>query len=116
MAFERSEVEEAFAHWWSVGNSREDWWAWTDLFTPDVHYVDHFWGPLHGRDEVRLWIEAVMKGVPEIYTYLDWYRIDDYRVTPDGKCPDCDHALAGRYEKFTRAFGPRRIPVAIHRP
>ena len=45
----------------------------------------------------------------------DWYRIDNYRVTPDGKCPDCGGAVAGRYEKFTRAFGPKRIPVAIHR-
>ena len=46
----------------------------------------------------------------------DWYRIDDYRVTPDGKCPDCGTAIAGRYETFKRAFGPRRVPIAIHRP
>jgi pyruvate formate lyase activating enzyme len=46
----------------------------------------------------------------------DWYRIDEYRVTPDGRCPDCTAAVAGRYERFERAFGQRRIPVAIHRP
>ena len=46
----------------------------------------------------------------------DWYRIEDYRVTPDGKCPDCGTAIAGRYESFKRAFGPRRVPIAIHRP
>jgi pyruvate formate lyase activating enzyme len=46
----------------------------------------------------------------------DWYRIDDYRVTPGGKCPDCGNAIAGRYGNFTRAFGPRRVPVAIHQP
>jgi pyruvate formate lyase activating enzyme len=46
----------------------------------------------------------------------DWYRIDDYRVTAGGKCPDCGHALAGRFEQFKRAFGPQRIPVAIGRP
>ncbi|MBI3937371.1 MAG: AmmeMemoRadiSam system radical SAM enzyme [Betaproteobacteria bacterium] len=45
----------------------------------------------------------------------DWYRIDDYRVTPDGHCPGCGAAIAGRYEQFERAFGPRRIPVAINR-
>jgi pyruvate formate lyase activating enzyme len=45
----------------------------------------------------------------------DWYRIDDYRVTPDGKCPDCSGAVPGRYETFKRAFGPRRIPIAINR-
>ena len=46
----------------------------------------------------------------------DWYRIDDYRVTSDGKCPGCGTAIAGRYEAFKRAFGPRRVPIAIHRP
>jgi pyruvate formate lyase activating enzyme len=46
----------------------------------------------------------------------DWYRIDDYRVTPDGKCPDCGTAIVGRYEAFKRAFGPQRVPIAIHRP
>jgi pyruvate formate lyase activating enzyme len=45
----------------------------------------------------------------------DWYRIDDYRVTPDGRCPDCGTAIAGRFETFRRAFGPRRIPVAFNR-
>ena len=69
-------MEEAFAHWWKVGCVDEDWGAWVDLFVPDVLYHDHFWGPLHGRDEVALWIAAVMKGVPEIYTVLDWYTID----------------------------------------
>ena len=43
-------------------------------------------------------------------------RSRQHRVTPDGSCPDCGAAIAGRYEKFGRAFGPRRIPVAIHRP
>ena len=46
----------------------------------------------------------------------DWYRIDDYRVTREGNCPACGTAVAGRFEKFERAFGPRRIPLAIHRP
>jgi pyruvate formate lyase activating enzyme len=46
----------------------------------------------------------------------DWYVIRRHRVTADGKCSDCGTAVAGRYEKFGRAFGPKRIPVAIHRP
>jgi pyruvate formate lyase activating enzyme len=46
----------------------------------------------------------------------DWYRIGEYRITGDGKCPDCGTAVAGRYaEKFGTPFGPRRIPVAINR-
>jgi pyruvate formate lyase activating enzyme len=44
----------------------------------------------------------------------DWYRINDYRITADGKCPDCGMEIAGHYpEKFGRPFGPKRIPVRI---
>ena len=43
----------------------------------------------------------------------DWYRIDDYRLTPDGHCPQCKTQIAGHFEKFTRPFGNRRIPIAI---
>jgi len=44
----------------------------------------------------------------------DWYRIDDYHLTPDGHCLDCQTRIAGHFEKFTRQFGNRRIPIAIH--
>jgi pyruvate formate lyase activating enzyme len=45
----------------------------------------------------------------------DWYRIDDYRVTVDGRCPDCDTQIAGRFDRFTLAqqFGSRRVPIAL---
>jgi pyruvate formate lyase activating enzyme len=45
----------------------------------------------------------------------DWHRIDAYRLTEDGHCPDCGAAVAGRFEAFDlkRQFGPRRIPIAI---
>ncbi|MDH3287949.1 MAG: AmmeMemoRadiSam system radical SAM enzyme [Betaproteobacteria bacterium] len=46
----------------------------------------------------------------------DWYRIEEYRVTAEGKCPDCGAAIAGRYEEFKGQFGRRRIPIAIHTP
>ncbi len=46
----------------------------------------------------------------------DWYRIEEYRVTPDGKCPDCGAAIAGRFGEFNGQFGRRRIPVAIRTP
>jgi len=78
--FSRSEVEEQFAHLYYTGCVAEDWTAWADLFTDDCHYLEHFWGELHGRDEVRAWIDPVMKGVPEIYTVLEWYAIDDEKV------------------------------------
>jgi len=44
----------------------------------------------------------------------DWYRINDYRVTPDGTCPQCGTTIAGRYpEKFGNPFGPKRVPIRI---
>jgi pyruvate formate lyase activating enzyme len=44
----------------------------------------------------------------------DWYDILDYRVTADGRCGHCGAPIAGRYQTFDKAFGPRRIPVAMH--
>ena len=44
----------------------------------------------------------------------DWHRILRYRVTQDGRCPDCTTPLAGEFGQFTRQFGNRRIPIAIH--
>jgi len=45
----------------------------------------------------------------------DWYRIDAYTLTPDGHCPYCGSAIAGRFGTFSHPFGNRRIPVAMHR-
>jgi len=45
----------------------------------------------------------------------DWHRIEKYRVTPAGACPDCGAAIAGRYDAYTRQFGRRRIPLSLHR-
>ncbi len=43
----------------------------------------------------------------------DWYDIRAYRVTPQGACTHCGAQLPGRYQKFGKPFGPRRIPVRI---
>jgi pyruvate formate lyase activating enzyme len=43
----------------------------------------------------------------------DWYEIRDYRLTEDGRCAHCGTGLAGRYGKFGKPFGSRRIPVRI---
>jgi hypothetical protein len=73
-------VQSAFERWWQVGNVTEDWAGWANMFVPDVIYQDYFWGPLRGRAEVDLWINAVMKGVPEIYTVYEWHIIEDEKV------------------------------------
>ncbi len=43
----------------------------------------------------------------------DWYDIRTYHLSPDGHCPHCGHEIAGRFQAFDKAFGPRRIPVAL---
>jgi pyruvate formate lyase activating enzyme len=43
----------------------------------------------------------------------DWYRILDYRITPDGRCGQCGTPIPGRFEAFRKPFGPRRIPVRL---
>jgi pyruvate formate lyase activating enzyme len=43
----------------------------------------------------------------------DWHRILNYRVTPEGRCKECGTAIAGHFEAFQRAFGPRRVPVRL---
>jgi len=35
---------------------------------------------MHGRAEIRTWIDPVMIAVPEIYTVLEWYVVDDDKV------------------------------------
>jgi len=44
----------------------------------------------------------------------DWHKILVYRVSVEGRCISCGSAVAGRFGKFEKPFGPRRIPVSIH--
>jgi pyruvate formate lyase activating enzyme len=43
----------------------------------------------------------------------DWHRILAHHVTPSGRCMGCNGAIAGRFDQFKRAFGPRRVPVRL---
>jgi len=43
----------------------------------------------------------------------DWYRIGAYKVSEGGACAHCGAAIAGRFGRFEKPFGPRRIPVRI---
>ena len=45
----------------------------------------------------------------------DGYRILAYRLDAHGACTACGHLIAGHFGDFTGAFGPRRVPVHIHR-
>jgi ketosteroid isomerase-like protein len=80
MSFSRDEVEAAFRHYFMVGPVLEDWVAWSQLFTEDAVYTDHFWGTFDGPAEIQRWIEGTMVTAPHVYTVLDWYVVDDGRV------------------------------------
>ncbi|HMC13801.1 MAG TPA: AmmeMemoRadiSam system radical SAM enzyme, partial [Gallionellaceae bacterium] len=43
----------------------------------------------------------------------DWYKINEYHLTENGTCQQCGAKLAGRFGKFTKPFGQRRIPVFV---
>jgi pyruvate formate lyase activating enzyme len=44
----------------------------------------------------------------------DWYQIKQYRLTPDGHCPRCGTATAGRFDAHSGNFGRKRIPIFIN--
>ncbi len=44
----------------------------------------------------------------------DWHRILHYRVTAEGRCPQCHTAIAGRFDQHAGAFGQRRIPLRLN--
>ena len=43
----------------------------------------------------------------------DWYDIRGYHVTDAGACGHCGVRIPGRFQKFGKPFGPRRIPVRL---
>jgi len=43
----------------------------------------------------------------------DWYRINSYELTDAGACKSCGAQIPGRFQKFGKPFGPRRIPVRL---
>ena len=44
----------------------------------------------------------------------DWHRILHYRLTAEGRCPQCHTAIAGRFDQQAGAFGQRRIPLRLN--
>ncbi len=76
-----------------------------------LHYV--YTGNVHDRDGGTTFCPSCRSKL----VVRDWHRIESYRVSDDGRCPDCGTAIPGRFEAFDlrRQFGRRRIPVAISR-
>lgn len=66
-SFSRGELAAAFDKFeQTVAQAAEahDWDAWVAHYTPDVEYVEHAAGTMHGRDEVRSWIARTMGTFP----------------------------------------------------
>ncbi len=72
-----------------------------------LHYV--YIGNIHDIDADTTWCA----GCGRALIVRDWYRILDYRLTADGRCPGCGLAIPGRFGETAGDFGPRRIPVRI---
>jgi hypothetical protein len=77
---DRAEVEAAFHTFWTVGNLDENWERWPSLFTEDVHYIEHIYGEMRGRDAVTRWITELMAKNRDVHAVLDWYMIRGRRV------------------------------------
>jgi hypothetical protein len=76
----RAEVEGAFQRFWTIGNLDENWAAWPACFTDDVHYIEHVYGEMRGRDAVTAWITELMTRNRDVHAVIDWYMIRDRRV------------------------------------
>ena len=74
------EVEAAFRHYFLTGPVGEDWIAWSQLFTDDATYIDHFWGTFHGPAEIQRFLEGTMSFAAHVYSPLVWYNIDGPQV------------------------------------
>ncbi|MGZ5096442.1 MAG: AmmeMemoRadiSam system radical SAM enzyme [Usitatibacter sp.] len=76
-----------------------------------LHYV--YTGNVHDREGGTTFCPNCRSKLIE----RDWHHIDAYRLTAEGKCPDCATKIPGRFAAFDpkRQFGRRRIPVAIAR-
>jgi hypothetical protein len=80
--FSREELERGFAHYCRINDeasASHDWSRWADKFTEDVHYVEHAYGEIHGREAVREWMVKVMAPFPHMDFPMDWTIFDPER-------------------------------------
>ncbi|HVU71862.1 MAG TPA: nuclear transport factor 2 family protein [Mycobacteriales bacterium] len=78
--FDRAAMESAFREYFLTGPVREDWAAWSRLFTADATYHDHYWGTFHGPQEIQDFLEGTMSVASHVYSPLVWYVIDGPRI------------------------------------
>lgn len=74
-----------------------------------LHFV--YCGNVHDPASDATYCPACGKQVIE----RDWYQLGEYTLDDTGHCIHCGHKIPGRFAGPRENFGPRRIPVAIHR-
>ncbi|HEY4629734.1 MAG TPA: AmmeMemoRadiSam system radical SAM enzyme, partial [Blastococcus sp.] len=55
------------------------------------------------------------RGCGEVVVERDWYVINRYRLTDDGRCLSCGAPVPGRYDGPAGRWGARRLPVSLAR-
>jgi hypothetical protein len=78
--FTRAEIETAFAAYTATVDrctSSGDWSPFADLFVEDVTYIEHAYGVMRGREQVRDWIVEVMAPFPHMRFPHDWVAFDE---------------------------------------
>ncbi len=79
-AHPREEVEAAFRNYVMTGLVNEDWIGWSQLFTDDATYNDHFYGIFTGPKEIQMFLESTMSTGSQVYSVLVWYNIDGDQI------------------------------------
>ena len=80
MGYSKAELESALADYTRVVegcSASGDWSPFADNFTEDVHYIEHAYGELHGREAVREWIQKVMAPFPHMRFPQGWTAYDE---------------------------------------
>ncbi|HYF17816.1 MAG TPA: AmmeMemoRadiSam system radical SAM enzyme, partial [Ramlibacter sp.] len=72
-----------------------------------LRYV--YTGNVHNREGDTTFCPQCRSAILE----RDWYEIRRYALTPQGACPHCGFAIAGRFDAKPGTFGRKRIPVRI---
>jgi len=72
-----------------------------------LHYV--YTGNVHDEEGGSTYCPSC----ENVVIVRDWYDIRAYRLTEEGDCSFCGTRLHGRYQKFAKPFGPKRIPVRL---
>jgi pyruvate formate lyase activating enzyme len=72
-----------------------------------IRYV--YTGNVHDRTGGTTFCPACAKPV----IVRDWHDIEQYALTPDGRCRNCTAPLPGRFERYDGSWGRRRMPVRV---